>query len=314
VDDYREQDEPPPAMSYPRRVDICEVGPRDGFQFEARPIPTDVKVDVIRALVEAALPRIQIASFVHPDKVPQMADAEQVVDAFRNEEGCIFSGLALNFRGVERAASCGLRNVDISIATNEKHGRDNTNMSVADGIRAAHKMIERAQAAGLGIQLGLQTVFGYAAPGDTPLESVVELARSFTNSGLESLSLADSTGMANPSMIRTRVEAVKAVVGDLDLVLHLHDTRGLGLANVVAALEVGISRFDTSLGGLGGCPFIPGATGNIATEDTVWLLNQLGVETGISIKGVAAVSRRMARWLDHPLTGKIYALPDIPDD
>ncbi|RMH69525.1 MAG: hydroxymethylglutaryl-CoA lyase [Bacteroidetes bacterium] len=295
-------------MAYPPRVELCEVGPRDGFQFEQKPIPTELKRAVIEQLVAAGVSRIQVTSFVHPKWVPQMADAEALVARLPERPGVVYSGLVLNPRGLERALRTRLSHVDLSIATNEQHSRDNANMTVDEGLEAAVAMVQTARRHGVAVQLGLQTVFGYAAPGDTPLDRVLAMARRFRDLGIESLSLADSTGLANPVMIRERVQAVQAVMGDVPIVLHLHDTRGLGLANVVAALEIGVSRFDTSLGGLGGCPFIPGATGNIATEDTVYLLDQLGIETGIDLAGVAAVSRRMAAFLGRELPGKLYRL------
>ena len=172
----------------------------------------------------------------------------------------------------------------------------------------AEAMVRKAHQHGMQAQLGLQTVFGYAAPGDTPMDRVLDLAKRFADLGLESFSLADSTGMANPAMVEARVGAVQDVLGGVPLVLHLHDTRGLGLANVAAALRCGVTRFDTSLGGLGGCPFIPGATGNIATEDTVYLLESLGIETGIDRAAVAAVTRDLAAFLGRDLSGKLYRL------
>ncbi len=295
-------------MSFPPRVELCEVGPRDGFQFEKKPIPTDLKLEIIEGLAEAGLRRIQVASFVHPKWAPQMADAEALVARLPKREGVIYTGLALNVRGLERAHAAGLTYVDLSIATNETHSRDNANMTVAEGVRQAEAMIRRAHDYGMQPQLGLQTVFGYAAPGDTPLDFIVELCGRFSALGVESLSLADSTGMANPVMIRERVAAVRAVIGETPLVLHLHDTRGLGMANVVAALEAGVARFDTSLGGMGGCPFIPGATGNIATEDTVYLLDQLGIETGIDLEKVAACTLRMEAFLGKRFPGKMHRL------
>ncbi|MEM6648255.1 MAG: hydroxymethylglutaryl-CoA lyase, partial [Bacteroidota bacterium] len=249
-----------------------------------------------------------VTSFVHPKWVPQMADAEAVLDGLPDLPDVVYTGLALNQRGVERAAQTCLTHTDLSIATHPQHSRDNANMTVEDGVAQAEAMIEAAHRASLRPQLGLQTVFGYAAPGDVPLAEIEVLAHRFADRGLESFSLADSTGMANPVMIRERVQAVQAILGEVPLVLHLHDTRGLGMANVVAALECGVTRFDTSLGGLGGCPFIPGATGNIATEDTAYLLDQLGVETGIDLEAVAAVTRGTASFLGRALPGKLYPL------
>ncbi len=293
-----------------RKVALCEVGPRDGFQFERQYIPVELKVETITELARAGLPRIQVTSFVHPEWTPQMRDAEEVCRRLPEGTGTVFTGLALNKKGVERAARAGLRCVDLSIATNERHSRDNANQSVGEGVERAVEMLRLAQSQGMEAQMGLQTVFGYAAPGDTPLPLLLDLCRRFADLGLESLSLADSTGMANPVMIAERVQALREAVGDTPIVLHLHDTRGLGIANVYAALACGVNRFDTSLGGMGGCPFIPGATGNIATEDTVYLLHATGYETGIDLRRVAACSRRMEAFLGKSFPGKLHRLAE----
>ncbi len=290
-------------------ITLCEVGPRDGFQFESVPIPTETKRQAIQGMIEAGLPRIQIASFVHPGRVPQMADAEEIAEQFKDTEGVICSGLALNERGVDRASASGLSHVDLSIATNEQHGRDNANMSVEEGVRRASEMISRAREAGMAVQLGLQTVWGYRTPGDTDLEDIRRLAAHFAPMDLESFSLADSTGLANPASIRRVIQTVRAET-DHPIVLHLHDTRGLGIANILAAVEQGVTWFDTSLGGMGGCPFIPGATGNVATEDVIWALEQSGYSTGVNAQAVAKVSRAIADHVAHDLTGKLYTLLD----
>ncbi|MDX1429178.1 MAG: hydroxymethylglutaryl-CoA lyase [Rhodothermales bacterium] len=295
-------------MSYPESVDICEVGPRDGFQFEEKLIPTELKVEIIRELARAGVKRIQATSFVHPKWVPQMADAEDVISALADVEGTTLSALVLNLRGLDRARASGIRHVDVSIATNDRHSLDNTNMSAADALAQGEAMVEEAVAHGMLPQIGFQTVFGYETPGDTPVETVVEMASRFAAAGVESISLADSTGMANPTSIRTTVEAVKGVSGRVPIVLHLHDTRGLGMANIVAALECGVNRFDAALGGMGGCPFIPGATGNVATEDTVYLLDSLGVRSGIDMSAVAACSARLSAFLGKSFPGKLYSL------
>lgn len=301
-------------MTFPDNVNtaitLCEVGPRDGFQFESTPIPTALKIEAIRGLMDAGLPRIQVTSFVHPGRVPQMADAEDIVAAVSEVPGVICSGLTLNERGVERAATSGLSHVDLSIATNEQHGRDNANMSVDEGVRRAEDMVRRAREAGMQVQLGLQTVWGYQAPGDTDPDHVRRLAARFAAMDLESFSLADSTGLANPASIVAMIDLVQAET-DHPIVLHLHDTRGLGIANILAAVEAGVDRFDVSLGGMGGCPFIPGATGNVATEDVVWALEQTGRTTGVDVSRVADVSRHIAEHVGHPLSGKLYTL--FPD-
>ncbi|MFP4228354.1 MAG: hydroxymethylglutaryl-CoA lyase [Salinivenus sp.] len=295
-------------MSLPAHVELCDVGPRDGFQFEEQFIPTDRKVEVIAALADAGLPRIQVTSFVHPKWVPQMRDAEAVCDRLPERDDVTYAGLALNQKGLERARAAGLSHVDLSIATHDAHSQSNANMTVDDAVAQAEDMVAYAHEHGMQPQMGFQTVFGYQEPGDTPLDQVVELSRHFADLGVESISLADSTGMANPRMIQERVEAVQDAIGDTPLVLHLHDTRGLGLANVYAALQCGVMRFDTSLAGMGGCPFIEGATGNIATEDTVYLLNGLGVKTGIDVEAVAEASRNIETFLDKQFPGKMHRL------
>lgn len=295
-------------MSLPPRVELCDVGPRDGFQFEDEFIPTDLKVETIEGLADAGVSRIQVTSFVHPKWVPQMKDAEEVCERLPERDDVVFAGLALNQKGLERAHEAGLTHVDLSIATHDEHSRDNANMSVDEAIDQAETMVQFALDHGMEPQMGFQTVFGYQEPEDTPLDQVVEMSRRFAEMGIESLSLADSTGMANPRTIQERVRAVQDVIGDTPLVLHLHDTRGLGVANVYAALECGVDRFDTSLAGMGGCPFIEGATGNIATEDTVYLLDGLGIETGVDRTAVAAVSAGIESFLGKEFPGKIHQL------
>jgi hydroxymethylglutaryl-CoA lyase len=295
-------------MSLPSTVKLCDVGPRDGFQFEDQFIPTDRKVETITALADAGVPRIQVTSFVHPKWVPQMKDAEAVCERLPARDDVTYAGLALNQTGLERAREAGLSQVDLSIATHDQHSRDNANRTVDEAVAQAEDMVRYAHDHGLQAQMGFQTVFGYREPGDTPLDQVVEVSRHFADMNVESLSLADSTGLANPRMIQERVEAVRAAIGEVPLVLHLHDTRGLGLANVYAALQAGVTRFDTSLAGMGGCPFIDGATGNIATEDTVYLLDELGVETGIDREAVGKASLRLEDLLGKEYPGKLHGL------
>lgn len=294
----------------PKEVILCEVGPRDGFQYEETVIPTDLKVDVVRELAAAGLSRIQVASFVHPEKVPQMADAEEVVARLADIEGVTLSGLALNRVGVERARDSGLRAVDISMATWDDHSLENAGMTVDEALEQAVEMVAIATEADLEVQVGLQTVFGFRKPGDTPIAHIVGMVERFVRTGIDSISLADTTGMANPVSIASRVEAVRRVAVDVPIVLHLHDTRGLGLANVYEAVRCGVDRFDTAFGGMGGCPFIRGAAGNVPTEDTAFLLASLGISTGVDISAVASVSHRLADYLKKDLRGRLYRLFD----
>jgi hydroxymethylglutaryl-CoA lyase len=296
------------AELLPPRATLCEVGPRDGFQYEETFIPTAMKIAAIRALAEAGLPRIQVTSFVHPKWVPQMSDAEEVAASLPDVAGVTYSGLVLNLKGVERAIHAGLTSVDISVATWDEHSLDNANMPVETALEQVEGMIRMSTEAGLDVQLGLQTVFGFRTPGDTPLDRIERIIDRFVPLGVESVSLADTTGMANPALIASRLEALRRVTETIPLVLHLHDTRGLGLANVYEALRCGVERFDTSLAAMGGCPFISGAAGNVATEDTAYLLDSLGVETGVDIAAVAACSRRITGFLKKEFPGKLYKL------
>ena len=295
-------------MSLPDQVELCDVGPRDGFQYEDRFIPTNLKVEIITALADAGLPRIQVTSFVHPEWVPQMKDAEAVCARLPAREDVTYDGLVLNREGLERAHAAGLSHVDLSIATHDEHSRNNANRTVEKAVAQAEDMVHEARAHGLQVQMGFQTVFGYRAPGDTPLDQVVEMSRHFAERGVESISLADTTGLAHPRMIKDRVRAVRRGIGDTPLVLHLHDTRGLGLANVYAALQCGVDRFDTSLAGMGGCPFVEGATGNIPTEDTAYLLDELEIETGVDRSAVGDASLRIESFVDKRFPGKLHRL------
>lgn len=298
-------------MNASNSITITEVGMRDGFQFEDIPIPTAFKISTLNGLIEAGIQRIQATSFVHPKWVPQMADAEELCKAFPPDADIICTALALNIRGVVRANNAGIKNIDLSISTNDQHSRDNANMSREDALQQAVEMVQLAQSYGMQIQMGFQCVFGYKKPGDTPMKLLLSMLEPFSDLGLESISLADSTGMANPRLIKETLAEIQPLFKGTPIVLHLHDTRGLGLANVCAALECDIKHFDTSMGGLGGCPFIPGATGNIATEDTVYLLESMGLDTGINLNKLSEITSTVSQHLGRELPGKLYKLTSL---
>jgi hydroxymethylglutaryl-CoA lyase len=295
-------------MTLTSAAQLCEVGMRDGLQYEEATVSTDDKLRLVGMLIEAGIRRIQVVSFVHPGRVPQMADADALVKRLPSRDDVVFSGLALNLRGVERAIASGLQMIDLSIATNETHSRDNANMSVSEGVAEAERMVETASTAGARVQLNLQTVFGFHRPGDTPVDLIVGIARRFDKAGLESFSLSDTTGLANPLLIRDRVRSVREVLPDVPLVLHLHDTRGLGLANAYSGYLEGVRRFDSSFGGLGGCPFIEGAAGNVCTEDLAFLLNEIGGDTGVDPEKVGAASLFAEAILKRELPGRLTSL------
>jgi hydroxymethylglutaryl-CoA lyase len=299
---------PKANTEYPDQVTLIEVGPRDGFQFESKIIPTPLKVEIISGLVAAGLKQIQVTSFVHPRRVPQMADAEALLRALPVWENVDISGLVLNRQGLERAHRAGLRQVEISISASDTHSRKNTGMPLDEAFQRGQEMVALARKYGMHVRAGIQCAFGCVYDGAISLQRVVDMARVFIDQGAAALALADTTGMADPASIRRMVTEVHLAAGETPLILHLHDTRGLGLVNLMAALECGVTRFDTALAGMGGCPFVAGAAGNIATEDTVHLLDRLQVKTGISIKDVAACSIKLENFYGKTFAGKMVRL------
>jgi len=295
----------------PKTVTLVEVGPRDGFQFEKSVVPTERKLDVIARLAAAGLRRIQVTSFVHPAKVPQMADAETLVARLPQESPVEYSALVLNERGLGRALDSGIHNVEISLSASDAHSRRNAGMPHAEALARGLSMIDRAVSAGLNVRAGIQCAFGCVEEGPIPEKRIAETIRRFVDHGAHELSFADTTGMGSPPAIRRILDTMRPLSGGLPLALHLHDTRGLGLVNLMAAMDCGIAIFDTSLAGMGGCPFVPGAAGNIATEDTAYLLSSLGIYSGVDIDRVGAISRDLEAFFNTSFPGRIHRLAAI---
>ena len=292
----------------PSAVTLVEVGPRDGFQFEPRIVPTDVKVATLRALLAAGCRHIQAAAFVHPGKVPQMADAEALFRQVIVPEDAALSALVLNEVGVRRAGDCGAKWVEISISASESHGRRNAGMGVAAARAMAERMICAAREYKMRIVASVQCAFGCVVDGPADPAIVCAILQDYTAAAVDVVSLADTTGMATPVTVQRLLSAVAPVVEAVPLGLHLHDTRGLGLANVMTALHHGVTRFDTALGGMGGCPFVDGAAGNIATEDTIHLCHALGIATGIDMAAVAERTRWLETFYGHAFPGKMHRI------
>ncbi|MDX1707833.1 MAG: hydroxymethylglutaryl-CoA lyase [Desulfobacterales bacterium] len=297
-----------PATSCPTKVVIEEQGLRDGLQSEKALVPTAKKLELIDALVDAGVRRIQIVSFVNPKRIPQMADAEALCAGLKQRPGVLYSALVLNTRGIERAAAAGLRHVAASISASDTHSRKNANVSLAEARRQFAAMTKTGKARGLAVSGGLQCVFGCRFEGAVDPEAVFDIVKEQLDQGIDEIVLADTTGMANPRSIQQICARVIELAGGKPVILHLHDTEGKGLANVLAALSLGVGHFDTTFGGMGGCPFIKGATGNIATEDLVWMLSQMGIDTGIDAGKVAAISRRLESFFKKNFGGKMHRL------
>ena len=295
-------------INYPKEVIIEEQGLRDGLQSEKSLIPKEKKLELINAVADAGVKRVQVTSFVHPERVPQMADAEAVCSGLKPVQDVIFTGLVLNAKGIERAAVAGLKQVEVSISASDAHSRKNANASLAEAREEFAEMVKVGKQHGLTIRGGLQCVFGCRFEGAIDSAVVLDLVKEQLDLGIDEVSLADSTGMANPNSIQEISVKVMELAQGIPVFLHLHDTEGKGLANALAALQVGVAHFDTAFGGMGGCPFIKGASGNISTEDLVFMLGQMGIESGIDIDKISAISRGLEEYFAKQFSGKMHRL------
>lgn len=296
------------TMIFPEKVTLIEVGPRDGFQFEKKIIPTALKIRIINGLLDAGIRNIQVASFVNSSVVPQMGDAEDLIKLLPEDRDASFSCLVLNEKGLRRAVNAGIKNVEISISASDTHGRKNSGMTFETALTKATEMIRFGKSNLMNIRAGIQCAFGCAYEGNIPVERVTQTAKIFAESGADMIAVSDTAGMANPLSVKNLFENLIPVIRNMPAAIHLHDTRGLGLINVFAALECGISHFDTSMAGMGGCPFVPGAAGNISTEDTVNMLESMNIRTGINIEKVAACSLELETFFNKRFPGKIHRL------
>jgi hydroxymethylglutaryl-CoA lyase len=290
-----------------REARIVEVGPRDGLQNEAAPIDTEQKVAFVNALTAAGHSTIEVSAFVSPRWVPQMADAADVLARIERRQGVRYTALVPNIAGLTRARDAHVDEVAIFAAASETFSRRNINQSIDGSLDSYAAVCREAQAAGLRVRAYLSTVFGCPFEGTVPLATVATVAARLIAMGAYEVALSDTIGIAHPGQVQPVIDAVTAAGVPLSRVaMHFHDTRGTALVNVYAALEAGVTTFDSSAGGLGGCPYAPGATGNLATEDLIYMLDGLHIDTGVSLDGVLAASRVIEPHLDHPLPSRVY--------
>ena len=289
----------------PQSVSIVEVGPRDGFQVEKSFIPTELKVRVVDLLSEAGLKTIEATSFVNPKVVPQMADADEVMSRISRRPGTTYKVLVPNLKGAERAIAANADGLELVIVASESFNRKNVGMSVDQSIAACAEIAALAATRSVPFEVVIGTSFGCPIEGPVPEAQVERIARAVAAFGISRLSLADSIGAGNPNQVARLVGRIRAALPVMPLSLHLHNTRGLGLANALAGFQAGIDTFDSGLGGLGGCPVFQGATGNVATEDMVNLFEEMGVKTGVNLDKVREASRLMQQFLDRPLPSYI---------
>jgi hydroxymethylglutaryl-CoA lyase len=291
------------AEQLPESVRIREVGPRDGFQNEPEVIPTEEKLRLIGLLAETGLKRIEVTSFVRPDVIPQLADGAEVLTRFEPRDGVAYSVLIPNRKGLERALPLRDRfqEANFFLSASETHNRKNVNRSIAESLADLEGTIPAAREAGLRCEGVISTSFGCPYEGEVPPERVFEIANKLADFGCEELAFGDTTGMANPRQVGEFFAAASERLGGAELTAHFHNTRGQGLANVLAALEQGIDSFESSFGELGGCPVPPGSTGNISTEDLVSMLEEMGVETGVELSKLIAASTEVQKVLGRQL-------------
>ncbi len=288
----------------PRRVRVVEVGPRDGLQNEHVVLPVEVKVAFITRLAAAGFPVIEAGSFVRPDRVPQMADTEEVFRRLAGVRGPIFAALVPNRQGMERALRCGAREVAVFTAASEAFARHNINMTIDESLERFREVLALAMDQGCRVRAYVSTAWWCPYTGRVDPESVRRVVTALIDMGCYEVSLGDTIGAATPSEVSALITRLATDVPWEALAVHFHDTRGTALANVLSALLCGIATVDASAGGLGGCPYAPGASGNLATEDLLYMLHGMGVETGIDLAAVVAASRPLAQALGHPLPSR----------
>jgi len=289
---------------YPRTVEITEVGTRDGLQSEAAFVPTERKIAFVKGFIGAGLRRVEATSFVSPRAVPQLADAGEVVLATRGL-GARIAALVPNAKGAARAREAGVDEMVVFISASEGHSHTNLNMPIASALKAVEGVAETAAEGSITLRAAIAVAFGCPFEGDVDPAQVSAIAGSLKAMGVRSLTLGDTTGMAAPRHVEAVCGRLSEEHPDMRLTLHFHNTRGLGLVNVLAGLKLGIDSYESACGGLGGCPFAPGATGNVCTEDLVYLLSELGIETGVDLGAIIAVARDMEATLGRPLAGQL---------
>jgi Isopropylmalate/homocitrate/citramalate synthases len=287
------------AKQVPKRVQLCEVSPRDGFQAEKKWIPTEDKIKLINLLHQAGVMSMEVTSFVHPLAIPQLKDAEQVVAAVRNLPDLALRALVPNIRGAERAFLAGIKEIKCILSASDSHSLANTNCTVDQALARIQSIADYAEKKEIKVTGSISVAFGCPYEGEVSLRQIEHLVLGYTQLGIQEITLADTTGMANPRQVYNIFEELRDRFPDVIFSAHFHNTRGLAQANVLAALQQGITEFDSSIAGLGGCPYAPGASGNVATEDLTFMFHEMGIETGINLENLLQASGEMKKVVGH---------------
>ncbi len=291
--------------SLPKAVTVLEVGPRDGFQMEKAFIPTETKIKLIDGLIGAGVRHLEVTSFVSPRAVPQLRDAVEVIAGVRRPPGTELLALVPNVKGAERALETGIDGIVLFLSASETHNRKNVNRTVRESLDGFEAVCRAVQGSGIAVHAAIATAFGCPFEGNVPVRKVEGIARAMRDLGIRQISLGDTTGMATPPLVRGLCAALREAVPEVEIGLHFHNTRGIGLVNVLAGLEIGMTRFDSSIGGLGGCPFAAGATGNICTEDLVYLLDECGIASGIDLERIIGAAHEVEKAVGRELPGQV---------
>lgn len=292
-------------MKLPEKITLCEVGLRDGLQNESKILTVEEKVEILNMLVDAGFKVIEVGSFAHPKAVPQMATTDEVFKRIDMKDDVEYRALVFNLKGVERAVKCGCRKVKLNVSASKAHNLANVNMTPEESIAKFKDCVDLAKANGLEVSGSISMPFGSPWEYKIPVDDVKSIVNAYLTVGVKEISLSDASGMAVPNQVYDMCTELKRTFPEVKWILHFHDTRGLGIANILAGMQAGITWFDSSFGGLGGCPFVPGATGNVVTEDIVHMCDEMGIETGIDLDKSISIARTVERLLGKKLPGYI---------
>ena len=304
-----------------KEVRVTEVGPRDGFQSEKTVLKTEDKIDIINNLIEAGFPRIEVSSFVSPKAIPQLADAEKILSKVNRSTDTILAALVPNARGALRAVEAKLDQIVVFLSASESHNKKNVNRSVDESLQGFREIADIAGKNNIPIQGDIATAFGCPFEGNISSKKLANISKEYKQMGFKGVTLGDTTGMATPVVVTDAINAIRDNVPDFDITLHFHNTRGVGLANVMTGLNEGITDYESCFGGMGGCPFAPNATGNICSEDLIYLLHEMGIETGIDLDKTIAIAKKVESLVGHKLPGQVmraghrllsYSMDEVP--
>ena len=304
-----------------KEVKVTEVGPRDGFQSEKTILKTEDKIDIINNLIEAGFPRIEVSSFVSPKAIPQLADAEIILSKVNRSTDTILAALVPNARGALRAVEARLDQIVVFLSASESHNKKNVNRSVDESLQGFREIADIAGKNNIPIQGDIATAFGCPFEGNISPKKLADISKEYKQMGFKGVTLGDTTGMATPVVVKDAIKSIRDNVPGFDITLHFHNTRGVGLANVMTGLNEGITDYESCFGGMGGCPFAPNATGNICSEDLIYLLHEMGIKTGIDLDKIISVAKKVENLVGHKLPGQVmraghrllsYSMDEVP--